>query len=462
MAESNFDLIVIGSGPAGQKGAICAAKLRKRVAVVDRTLMIGGVCVHTGTIPSKSVREAIFQLTGNAVRAFYGDNYRGKNDISVQDLSFRVRTIISRETEVIRAQLRRNGVQIFQGTAQFADPHTIEVQGDNDKTILHADHVLIACGTRPARNPEIPFDDKRIVDTDRISGMDGLPRELIVVGAGVVGLEYASFLAALGTEVTLIDQRPTLLDFADREIMEALAYHLRQMGTMFRLGEKVTRVGIDPQRDRVFAELESGKKVQADALLYAVGRQANGDQLRVEAAGLQPDPRGKIKVNEHYQTNVPHIYAAGDIIGFPALASTSMEQGRLSSCHMFGAPSEHMPELFPYGIYTIPEISMVGQTEETLTANKVPYEVGLAKYNELAKSMMLGDESGMLKLLFDRNTRKLLGVHVIGQRATEIIHIGQAVLYYGGTIEYFRDTVFNYPTLAEAYKVAALDGLNKL
>ncbi|MGC2767760.1 MAG: Si-specific NAD(P)(+) transhydrogenase [Candidatus Acidiferrum sp.] len=462
MPETQFDLVVIGSGPAGQKGAICAAKLRKRVAVVDRTLMMGGVCVHTGTIPSKSVREAIFQLTGNAVKAFYGDNYRGKNEISVQDLSFRVRSIVARETDVIRAQLRRNNVQIFQGSAQFVDPNTIEIQGDSEKTVIHGEHVLIACGTRPARNPEIPFDDKFILDTDRIAGMEGLPRELIVVGAGVVGLEYASFLAALGTEVTLIDQRPTLLDFVDREITEALAYHLRQMGTMFRLGEKVTRVGVDSQRHRVFAELESGKKVQADALLYAVGRQANGDLIRVEAAGLQPDARGKITVNQFYQTGVPHIYAAGDIIGFPALASTSMEQGRLASCHMFGAPSEHIPELFPYGIYTIPEISMVGQTEETLTAKKVPYEVGLAKYNELAKSMMLGDESGMLKLLFDRNTRKLLGVHVIGQRATEIIHIGQAVLYYGGTIEYFRDTVFNYPTLAEAYKVAALDGLNKL
>ena len=462
MNGPHFDLVVIGTGPAGQKAAICAAKLRKRVAVVDRTLMIGGVCVHTGTIPSKSVREAIFQLTGNAVKAFYGDSYRGKNDITVQDLSFRVRAIVSRETEVIRAQLKRNGVQIFQGTAQFVDPHTIEVQSDTERVTLSADHFVIACGTRPARNPDIPFDDKRIVDTDRIASMDGLPREIIVVGAGVVGLEYASFLGALGTEVTLIDQRPTLLDFVDREIMDALTYHLRQMGMTFRLGEKVTRVGIDPQRDRVFAELESGKKIQADALIYAVGRQANGDQLRIDAAGLVPDSRGKIKVNEHYQTEVPHIYAAGDIIGFPALASTSMEQGRLASCHMFGAPSEHIPSLFPYGIYTIPEISMVGQTEETLTANKVPYEVGIAKYNELAKSMMLGDESGMLKLLFDRNTRKLLGVHVIGQRATEIIHIGQAVLYYGGTVEYFRDTVFNYPTLAEAYNVAALDGVNKL
>jgi NAD(P) transhydrogenase len=462
MPESQFDLIVIGSGPAGQKGAICAAKLRKRVAVVDRTLMMGGVCVHTGTIPSKSVREAIFQLTGNAVKAFYGDNYRGKNEISVQDLSFRVRSIVARETDVIRAQLRRNNVQIFQGSAQFVDPYTIEVHGDAEKTLIRGEHVLIACGTRPARNPDIPFDDKYVVDTDRIASLEGLPRELIVVGAGVVGLEYASFLAALGTEVTLIDQRPTLLDFVDREITEALAYHLRQMGTMFRLGEKVTRVSVDLDRSRVFAELESGKKVQADALLYSVGRQANGDLIRVEAAGLKPDPRGKLTVNQFYQTDVPHIYAAGDIIGFPALASTSMEQGRLASCHMFGAPSEHIPELYPYGIYTIPEISMVGQTEETLTAKKVPYEVGIAKYNELAKSMMLGDESGMLKLLFDRNTRKLLGVHVIGQRATEIIHIGQAVLYYGGTIEYFRDTVFNYPTLAEAYKVAALDGLNKL
>jgi len=462
MANSQFDLVVIGSGPAGQKGAICAAKMRKRVAVIDRTLMIGGVCVHTGTIPSKSVREAIFQLTGNAVRAFYGESYRGKNDITVQDLSFRVKAIVARETEVIRAQLKRNGVTVFQGTAQFADPNTIEVQGDIEKTIVRGDHILIACGTRPARNSQIPFDDKRILDTDNLSSMEGLPREIIVVGAGVVGLEYASFLAALGTEVTLIDQRPTLLDFVDREIIEALAYHLRQMGTTFRLGEKVTRVGIDPQRDRVFAELESGKKVQGDALIYAVGRQANGDRLNLAAAGLEPDSRGKIKVNEHYQTDVPHIYAAGDIIGFPALASTSMEQGRLSSCHMFGAASEHITELFPYGIYTIPEISMVGQNEEQLTAAKVPYEVGIAKYAELAKSMMLGDETGMLKVLFDRNTLKLLGVHVIGQRATEIIHIGQAVLYYGGKVDYFRDTVFNYPTLAEAYKVAALDGLNKL
>jgi len=464
MADNQFDLIVIGSGPAGQKGAICAAKLGKRVAVIDRRMMIGGVCVHTGTIPSKSVREAIFQLTSLAVRNFYrrGSSNNGNGDISVQDLAFRVTSTISRETDVIRGQLKRNGIAIFQGAAQFADAHTIEVQGEDEKDVVRGEKILIACGTRPAHSDEIPFDGARILDTDQMPSISGLPREIIVVGAGVVGLEYASFMAALGAEVTIIDQRPQLLDFVDREIIEALAYHLRQMGTTFRLGDKVTRVGIDPQRDRVFAELESGKKVRGDILLYAVGRQANGDLLRLEAAGLKPDPRGKLTVNACFQTEVPHIYAAGDVIGFPALASTSMEQGRLASCHMFGASAAAMPELFPYGIYTIPEISMVGQTEERLTQNRVPYEVGLAKYAELAKSMMLGDESGMLKLLFDRNTLKLLGVHVIGQRATEIIHIGQAVIAFGGTIEYFRDTVFNYPTLAEAYKVAALDGLNKL
>jgi NAD(P) transhydrogenase len=269
-------------------------------------------------------------------------------------------------------------------------------------------------------------------------------------------------MAALGVDVTLIDERPIVLEFVDREIVEALFYHLRQLGVTFRLGEKVARVGIDAKRDFVVAELESGKRVQGDALIYAVGRQANSDQLHLEAAGLAADPRGRLKVNEFFQTEVPHIYAAGDVIGFPALASTSMEQGRLAASHMFGIPFEHMPELFPYGIYTIPEISMVGQTEETLTSNRVAYEVGVAKYSELAKSMMLGDETGMLKLLFDPHTRKLLGVHALGQRATEIIHIGQAVLFYGGSLEYFRDMVFNYPTLAEAYKVAALDGLNKL
>jgi NAD(P) transhydrogenase len=424
--------------------------------------MIGGVSVHTGTIPSKTLREAIFQLTGLTVKALYGNGYRSRGDISVQDLSSRVHAIIGRETEVVRAQLKRNGVAIYQGDALFLDPHTVGIQGEGEGLRVKAEKILVACGTRPAHSPGIPFDNHRIVDTDHLADLVGLPKEIIVVGAGVVGLEYASFMAALGADVTLIDQRPIVLEFVDREIVEALFFHLRHLGVTFRLGEKVSQVGIDAKRDFVFAELESGKRVRGDALIYAVGRQANGDQLHLETAGLAADSRGRLKVNEFFQTEVPHVYAAGDVIGFPALASTSMEQGRLAASHMFQIPFEHMPELFPYGIYTIPEISMVGQTEETLTSNRVPYEVGIAKYSELAKSMMLGDEAGMLKILFDRETRKLLGVHALGQRATEIIHIGQAVLFYGGSVEYFRDMVFNYPTLAEAYKVAALDGLNKL
>jgi NAD(P) transhydrogenase len=462
VSVSEYDLVVIGSGPAGQKAAVAAAKARKRVAVVDRAGMIGGVSVHTGTIPSKTVREAIFQLSGLAISALYGNGSRGHLDISVENVSSRVKAIIERETEVIRSQLKRNGIAIFQGSALFLDPHTLEVQSDGEAISVKGSRILVACGTRPAHGSGIPFDNHQIVDTDHLGDLGGLPREVIVVGAGVVGLEYASFMTALGSEVTLIDQRPTVLEFVDRQIVEALSYHLRHLGVTFRLAEKVTHAGIDAGRERVFAELESGKKVQGDALVYAVGRQANGDQLHLEAAGLAADSRGKVKVNEFFQTDVPHIYAAGDVIGFPALASTSMEQGRLAACHMFGIPFEHMPGLFPYGIYTIPEISMVGQTEETLTANKIPYEVGIAKYSELAKSMMLGDEAGMLKLLFDPETHKLLGVHALGQRATEIIHIGQAVLFYGGSVDYFHDMVFNYPTLAEAYKVAALNGLNKL
>jgi NAD(P) transhydrogenase len=457
-----YDLVVIGSGPAGQKAAIAAAKAHKRVAVIDRVGMIGGVSVHAGTIPSKTVREAIFQLSGLAVNSLSGSGPQSRVDISLENVSFRVKAIVARETEVVRAQLERNNIAIYQGNALFLDPHTLEVHGDEEGTRVRGNKILIACGTRPAHSPDIPFDNHRIVDTDHLGDLGVVPKEVIVVGAGVVGLEYASFMAALGADVTLIDQRPVILEVVDRQIVEALSYHLRQLGVTFRLAERVTRVGIDPARDRVFAELESGKKVHCDALVYAVGRQANGDQLYLEGAGLTADSRGKIKVNEFLRTDIPHIYAAGDVIGFPALASTSMEQGRLAACHMFGIPFRSMPDLFPYGIYTIPEISMVGEAEETLTANRIPYEVGVAKYSELAKSMMLGDETGMLKLLLDPLTHKLLGVHAIGQRATEIIHIGQAVLFYGGSVDYFHDMVFNYPTLAEAYKVAAFNGLNKL
>jgi NAD(P) transhydrogenase len=462
MEANTYHLVVIGSGPAGQKGAICAAKMRKKVAIIDRIRTMGGVCVHTGTIPSKTLREAVLYLSGFRQRTFYGRGYVLKDRIAMSDLTFRAMAVMAREVEVIKAQLRRNYVTTLEGEARFVDPHTIEIKNEDGVQVVRGEHILVACGTRPAHSDDIPIDGKRIFDSDQLHCIEEVPRELVIVGAGIIGLEYASMFAALGVKVTLLDQRPTLLDFVDREMIESLCFQLRQIGTVFRLGEKVVSVGFDAERDRVFAKLESGKNVRGQALLFAIGRQANSDMINVSAAGLTPDDRGKILVNENFQTSVPHIYAAGDVIGFPALASTSMEQGRLASCHMFGKPGKMIPNLIPYGIYSIPEISMVGQTEEDLTRTKTPYEIGLARYSELAKGQMLGDEHGLLKLLFDPTSLKLLGVHVIGDRAAEIVHIGQAVMSMGGTIEYFRDTVFNYPTLAEAYKVAALDGLNKV
>ena len=462
MEVNEYDLVVIGSGPAGQKGAICAAKMRKKVAIIDRKKSVGGVCVHTGTIPSKTLREAVLYLSGFRQRTFYGRGYALKDRIAMSDLIFRAEAVMAREVEVIKAQLRRNYVTIMEGDARFLDANTLEVKNDDGAQLVRGQHILIACGTRPAHSAEIPVDGKRIFDSDQVHCLEEIPRDLIVVGAGIIGLEYASMFAALGVKVTLLDQRPILLDFVDREIVESLCFQLRQLGTVFRLGEKVVSVGFDEERDRVFAKLASGKNVHGQGLLYTIGRQANGDLLNLESAGLKAEGRGKLSVNEHFQTAVPHIYAAGDVIGFPALASTSMEQGRLASCHMFGKPGKMPPHLIPYGIYTIPEISMVGQTEEQLTHENINYEVGLARYAELAKGQMLGDEQGLLKLVFDPDSLKLLGVHAIGDRAAEIVHIGQVVLTLGASIEYFRDAVFNYPTLAEAYKVAALDGLNKL
>jgi NAD(P) transhydrogenase len=461
MPRNQFDLVVIGSGPAGQKGAIAAAKLGKRVAIVDRTEMIGGVCLHTGTIPSKTLREAILYLTGFRQRAFYGADYMVKFDIVASDLESRVNAVVAREVSVIRGQLRRNGAVTYSGTAAFLDPHTLQVESSVTTEILKADNVLIACGTRPAHAPEIPCDGNRVFDADQLGKVAQLPRDLIVVGAGVIGLEYASMMTALNVKVTVIDQRPTMLDFVDQEIIEALCYQMRRQDAVFRLGERVTSVEIDEGRGLVHANMESGKRIHAQGLLYAVGRQANTDMLALAAAGLSADPRGRIKVNEKFQTDVPHIYAAGDCIGFPSLASTSMEQGRLAACHMFQGPAAKS-YLFPYGIYTIPEISMIGKNERELTEAKIPYEVGIAKYEEIAKGQMVGDDTGMLKILFHPDTLKVLGVHAIGESATEIIHIGQTVMALDGTMEFFRDSVFNYPTFAEAYKIAAMNGLNKL
>ncbi len=461
MPSRTYDLVVIGSGPAGQKGAIAAAKLGKRVAVVDRKARIGGASLHTGTIPSKTLREAILYFTGFQQRSFYGRDYALKDTISVADLAFRVQTVLAREQEVVRAQLKRNGVVVIDGTARFLDPHALEVETPEGREQVEGGHILIACGTRPARDPAIPFDGRRVLDTDQLPQARSVPREMIVVGAGVIGVEYASMFTALGIRVTLIEQHPAMLEFVDREILEVLTYCMRQRGTVFRLGEKVASVRV-ADSGRVVAGLESGKEVHGDALLYAVGRQGNGDLLDLQAAGLASDARGRIAVDESFRTAVPHISAAGDVIGFPALASTSMEQGRLASSQMFGGAPRQRPELLPFGIYTIPEISMVGRTEQELTAARVPYEFGMARYNELARGQMLGSEVGLLKVLFDPRSLRLLGVHAIGDQATEMVHIGQAVLALGGTMEYFRDTVFNYPTLAEAYKVAGLDGLNRV
>jgi NAD(P) transhydrogenase len=461
MAASVYDLAVIGSGPAGQKAAVAGAKLGRRVVVVDRRDMIGGVCIHTGTIPSKALREAILYLSGFRQRSFYGRDYTLQERISVTDLSARVRTVLDRETEVVRSQLKRNGIETVHGVARFADPHGLDVETASGHVQVTADHILIACGTRPVRSPGIPLDGRRTMDSDQLLSLEAVPKQMIVVGAGVIGLEYASMLTALGSTVTVIDQRPTILDFLDQEMIEALSYHMRRQGATFRLGETV--IGVDQDaRGRVLARLESGKTVTGEALLYTVGRQANTDTLGLDAVGIQTDGRGRIPVNGTHQTCVPHIYAAGDVIGFPSLASTSMEQGRLAACHMFGLPCVSRPELLPYGVYSVPEISMVGRTEQELTKARIPYEVGLAKYEELARGQIIGDDIGLLKLLFHPGTREVLGVHAIGEGASEIIHIGQAVLTLGGTIEYFRDTVFNYPTLAEGYKVAALNGLNKL
>lgn len=461
MRRFDYDLLVIGSGPAGQKGAIAASKLGKSVAVIDREDMIGGVSLHSGTIPSKTLREAILYLSGLEQRAFYGKDYTVKDKIDRNDLRLRVRRVLHREIEVIRSQFRRNQVVFLNGTAQFVDPHTLEITSETGQIRITSDNILIACGTRSAHNPRVPIDGTKIFDVDQLRLLEDLPQQTIIVGAGVIGLEFAAMFAALNIKVTVIEQRDDILGFIDDEITDRLRYHMRNLGVTFRLGEKVVSVEED-KSGWVVANMESRKKIRAQTLLYAVGRETNADTLNLENTKISIDNRGRIKVNEFYQTEQPHIYAAGDVIGFPALAATSMEQGRIASYHMFGYPVRHTPELLPYGIYTIPEISIVGKTEKQLTEEKIPYEFGIAKYEELARGQILGDRIGLLKILFDPEDLHILGVHIIGESATELVHIGQAAIAMNGTLEYFRDAVFNYPTLAEAYKVAALDGLNKI
>lgn len=458
----DYDLVVIGSGPGGQKAAIAGAKLGRKVAIVERGSMLGGVCVNTGTIPSKTLREAVLYLTGMALRDLYGASYRVKSDITIADLMSRTQHVVGREVEVVRSQLLRNHVELLQGTASFVDANTIKVLGSGrgETSTITAEKVVIATGTRPARPPQIEFDDRYVLDSDAILKLEKVPSSMVVVGAGVIGIEYASMFAALGTRVTVVEKRDKMLEFCDPEVVESLKFHLRDQAVTFRFGEEVERVEVS-ERGTV-TSLASGKRIPAEMVMYSAGRQGVTDELNLPAAGLEADSRGRIKVDDHYRTTVEHIYAVGDVIGFPALAANSMDQGRLAAYHAFGEPARELAGLQPIGIYTIPEVSYCGATEEELTRSSVPYEIGVSRYRELARGQILGDTYGMLKLLVSTEDRTLLGVHVFGTNATDLVHIGQAIMGCGGTVDYLVDTVLNYPTLSEAYKVAALDATNKI
>ncbi len=458
---NHYELIVIGSGPAGHHAAIQAAKLGKRVLVVEKRHVVGGVCVNTGTIPSKTMREAVLHLTGLRQRSFYGPGYSVKDDITAEDLRLRTFQVVKLESEVFFKQFRRNHIDLANGIGVFRDPHTIAIEGTANAEEYSAEFFVIATGTTPIHPPQVPFDGSSVLDSDTFLQIPALPNSITIVGAGVIGVEYACMTAALGIPTTVIEKHKYILPFVDGEIIENLRFHMRDMGVTFRFGEEVA--GIRKTEDGwVIADLKSRKVVKSDALLHCAGRKGNTDSLELGKAGIETDNQGRIPVNDHYQTSVPHIYAAGDVIGFPSLASVSMEQGRLAACHALRAPASSMPQFFPYGIYAIPEISYVGMNESQLTKEGIPYEVGIARYREIARGNIIGDTQGLLKLLFNRENRRLLGVHIIGEGASELIHIGQAVLAFGGNLDYFLQSVFNYPTLAECYKVAALHGINKI
>jgi NAD(P) transhydrogenase len=458
---AQYDLLVIGSGPAGQKAAVQAATLGKTVGIIERRAVVGGVSTNTGTIPSKALREAVLYLAGFRQRTLYGAEYRLKKTITIEDLAFRANHVIKNEIEIVQNQMARNGIDLIHGEASFIDPHRITIQRAGTTTEHRAHVIVIAVGTEPARPADIPFDEKTIIDTDGLLTLKHLPTSLVIVGGGVIGTEYASILAMIGVPVILIDKRPRLLEFVDAEIIAALQKQMTAIGVTIYHEEEV--VAIRKNTDgQVTVSLTHTPPISTSTLMYAIGRVGATKRLNLDAVGLTPDTRGRLVVNDHFQTAIPHIYAVGDVIGFPALASTSMQQGRHASCHAFGHPDHTDTDLLPYGIYAIPEISMVGRTEEELTKAEVPYGVGIAHYREIARGQLIGDETGMVKLLFHRHSRALLGVHAMGEGATELIHIGQAVMAFQGRIDYFIDTIFNYPTLAECYRVAALDGINRL
>src|SRR5258706_472840 len=465
----HYDCAVIGTGPAGQKAAIQAAKLGKKVAIIEKNSTVGGATINTGTIPSKALREAVLHLTGASKRGLFGESYCVKRDITVADLIHVSQQVITHELQLVRSHLDRNGIDLIWGTATFETANRLHVVRPNDSEHLTADKFFIATGTRPARPAHVPFNDKTIFCSDALLKLDRLPKSMIVVGGGVIGVEYACMMQTLGVKVTLVEARKEVLGFLDHEITEAFQYHMRSTGMTLRLGEKVAKIESLPETTgengssvRVQATLESGKTLRAQTLLYAIGRQGTTAALKLENVGLAADDRERMKVDANYRTEASHVYAVGDVVGFPALASTAMEQGRLAVCHAYGVETKSMPELFPLGIYAVPEISMVAKTEDELTQANIPYEAGVAQYSELARGQILRDEIRILKVLIQQQDKLLLSVHAIGTGATELIHIGQAVMAFNGTVEFFINNVFNFPTLAEAYKVAALNGLNKL
>lgn len=458
----SFDLLVIGSGPGGQRAAIQAAKLGKKAAVVERREIVGGVTAHTGTIPSKTLREAVLYLCGWREKGIYGRSHRVKADITAEDLLQRLHITVRHEIEIIQHQLSRNGVRVLCGTATFLDPHTVRISNAaGHSSDYRAEHIVIATGTVPHRPANIPFDDQTIIDSDGLLNIRRIPRSMTVIGAGVIGVEYATIFSALDARITLVDARSTILDFVDGDIVDEFRHDLQSRGIQLRLGEEVDRVERTAD-GQVVTWLKSGKRIKSDLLMVASGRVGATGELDLLRAGLAADERGRLAVNPTYQTDVPHIYAVGDVIGFPALASTSAEQGRLAACHAFGTCADSSPDYFPLGIYAVPEISIVGKTEQQLRKEGVAYETGVARLRETARGQIQGVQEGLLKLLFDLKDHKLLGAHIVGEGATELIHIGQAVIAHGGTLEYFVGAVFNYPTFAEAYKVAALDAWNRL
>ncbi len=458
----DYDLIVLGSGPAGEKGAAQAAYYGKRVVIIERASNVGGAAINTGTIPSKTLRETALYFSGLRQRGLYGIDYSLREGLTVKDFMYREQVVVEQQRETIRQNLERHKIEIAWGTGTIVDPHTVRVYTATGETRdLSAEFILIATGSSPYHPPAIPFDSVRIYDSDSILRMPFIPQTMAVVGGGVIGSEYASVFTALGVQVTLIEARDRLLPAIDNEIAQRLQAQLESLGLRFVFSDQVTSVAVST--DHVHLQLQNNGCLECDIALFASGRQSNIQGLGLETLGVALGARGLIHVNEHYQTNVPSIYAAGDVIGFPALASTGMEQARVAVVHAFNLHyKEQLSPVLPYAIYTIPEIAMVGLTEEECVAQAIPYLVGRAEYARNPRGQIIGETQGMLKLIFSPADKKLLGVHHIGELSSELVHIGTHAIFDGDTIDEFIMAVYNYPTLSDAYKYAAYDGLGAL